>query len=63
MSAIAEMKAYVPFTSITHEEVVNEEHYQLTKFSALDVSHPLISWLKADASSNIPFYVMIEATK
>jgi hypothetical protein len=30
---------------------------------ALDVSHPLISWLKAVALENISDYMMNEATK
>jgi hypothetical protein len=46
-----------------HDGVANDEHHQLTKLVALDVFHLLISLLKALALSNIPYYVMIEATK
>jgi hypothetical protein len=46
----------------THDEVANEEHHWLTKYVPLDVSHPLISPLKAVAPTNISDYMMNKAT-
>jgi hypothetical protein len=42
---------------------MNKEHRQLTKNSALDTFHPLISLLKELAPQNIPYYMMNKATK
>jgi hypothetical protein len=42
---------------------MNKDHHQLTKLVALDVSHPLIFWLKEVALKNIDLYMMNEAAK
>jgi hypothetical protein len=45
------------------KEYSNQSHHSLTKAIALEVSHSLMSPLKALASSNIPPYEIYKITK
>jgi hypothetical protein len=41
-----------------NREANNDLDYLLTKLVPLETSHPLISWLKANALENIKLYIM-----